>query len=139
MKTLSMAVIDGMAVPEITVVLDEYKLLIHTIREGCDSVVKWSSYEDSIVFELGRNLGRVIGVMYRSEAALAPEKHPLCTALLVVVNGAIRLHEVKIVEGNGAVEDRKSTRLNSSHITISYAVFCLKKKKKSNRHHELAK
>src|SRR5437773_7595479 len=27
------------------------------------------------------------------------------------------------------VQDRKSTRLNSSHITISYAVFCLKKKK----------
>src|SRR5204863_3654083 len=29
-----------------------------------------------------------------------------------------------------AVEDRKSTRLNSSHVEISYAVFCLKKKKK---------
>jgi len=28
--------------------------------------------------------------------------------------------------------DRKSTRLNSSHITISYAVFCLKKKKITN-------
>src|SRR5437773_3440567 len=28
------------------------------------------------------------------------------------------------------VTDRKSTRLNSSHITISYAVFCLKKKKR---------
>src|SRR2546426_6024406 len=28
-------------------------------------------------------------------------------------------------------EDRKSTRLNSSHLVISYAVFCLKKKKKS--------
>src|SRR5690606_41298413 len=28
--------------------------------------------------------------------------------------------------------DRKSTRLNSSHVKISYAVFCLKKKKKSN-------
>src|SRR5437773_7854151 len=28
------------------------------------------------------------------------------------------------------IGDRKSTRLNSSHITISYAVFCLKKKKK---------
>src|SRR5690606_41947198 len=28
-------------------------------------------------------------------------------------------------------EDRKSTRLNSSHVKISYAVFCLKKKKKS--------
>src|SRR3712207_8162913 len=30
------------------------------------------------------------------------------------------------------VEDRKSTRLNSSHANISYAVFCLKKKKKIN-------
>src|SRR5438445_3268045 len=29
--------------------------------------------------------------------------------------------------------DRKSTRLNSSHANISYAVFCLKKKKNSNR------
>src|SRR5256885_5498873 len=29
-------------------------------------------------------------------------------------------------------EDRKSTRLNSSHLVISYAVFCLKKKKKEN-------
>src|SRR5690625_6812805 len=28
-------------------------------------------------------------------------------------------------------EDRKSTRLNSSHVAISYAVFCLKKKKES--------
>src|SRR2546426_5930816 len=29
--------------------------------------------------------------------------------------------------------DRKSTRLNSSHLVISYAVFCLKKKKKKKR------
>src|SRR5256885_4791758 len=29
--------------------------------------------------------------------------------------------------------DRKSTRLNSSHLVISYAVFCLKKKKKTRR------
>src|SRR5437773_8247231 len=34
--------------------------------------------------------------------------------------------------------DRKSTRLNSSHITISYAVFCLKKKKKK-KHAQLHK
>src|SRR5437870_11099142 len=31
--------------------------------------------------------------------------------------------------GDFAVRDRKSTRLNSSHVAISYAVFCLKKKK----------
>src|SRR5438874_4698359 len=32
-----------------------------------------------------------------------------------------------------ARQDRKSTRLNSSHVEISYAVFCLKKKKKGRR------
>src|SRR5690349_23720003 len=35
-----------------------------------------------------------------------------------------------------AMRDRKSTRLNSSHVEISYAVFCLKKKKKTNNRHE---
>src|SRR3712207_8507569 len=34
----------------------------------------------------------------------------------------------------GGFRDRKSTRLNSSHANISYAVFCLKKKKKSHRY-----
>src|SRR5438105_12256978 len=33
-------------------------------------------------------------------------------------------------------EDRKSTRLNSSHEWISYAVFCLKKKKKTKKKHQ---
>src|SRR5207245_11769067 len=37
--------------------------------------------------------------------------------------------------GNAGNRDRKSTRLNSSHGSISYAVFCLKKKKK-NKHKE---
>src|SRR5688572_32611271 len=38
----------------------------------------------------------------------------------------------EIPEGGGP-QDRKSTRLNSSHSQISYAVFCLKKKKKKNK------
>src|SRR5690606_39444632 len=37
----------------------------------------------------------------------------------------------EILEIVGGAEDRKSTRLNSSHVKISYAVFCLKKKKKN--------
>src|SRR2546426_2612213 len=36
---------------------------------------------------------------------------------------------VRQFEAADAVGDRKSTRLNSSHLVISYAVFCLKKKK----------
>src|ERR1022692_1115630 len=37
-------------------------------------------------------------------------------------------------EAYPALSDRKSTRLNSSHLVISYAVFCLKKKKKKQQH-----
>src|SRR2546427_4308762 len=42
-------------------------------------------------------------------------------------------HRVRVFETPTAIyaEDRKSTRLNSSHSQISYAVFCLKKKKES--------
>src|SRR3712207_348941 len=38
---------------------------------------------------------------------------------------------LRYAERRGVKTDRKSTRLNSSHANISYAVFCLKKKKKS--------
>src|SRR5689334_24026984 len=46
----------------------------------------------------------------------------------------LRMFQDKVVWITGA-SDRKSTRLNSSHSSISYAVFCLKKKKKKNKTH----
>src|SRR5690606_40684406 len=52
-----------------------------------------------------------------------------------VFNIAVRLNPVTAREGSAQFsafalfQDRKSTRLNSSHVKISYAVFCLKKKK----------
>src|SRR3712207_7774225 len=39
------------------------------------------------------------------------------------------------LEGGSFPTDRKSTRLNSSHANISYAVFCLKKKKRISSYH----
>src|SRR2546430_13431881 len=42
-----------------------------------------------------------------------------------------RLLHLSPLAGRGRLPDRKSTRLNSSHSQISYAVFCLKKKKRS--------
>src|SRR2546427_8619949 len=46
-------------------------------------------------------------------------------------------HGDRIGDVQFLVGDRKSTRLNSSHSQISYAVFCLKKKKKKHRNTEL--
>src|SRR2546430_3646257 len=45
----------------------------------------------------------------------------------------VRLEQSRSQPGSGLGLDRKSTRLNSSHSQISYAVFCLKKKKKHRR------
>src|SRR5205807_8884578 len=49
-------------------------------------------------------------------------------AALTGVAGAIHARYAVFIDPGGG--DRKSTRLNSSHLVISYAVFCLKKKKK---------
>src|SRR5438128_6888877 len=46
------------------------------------------------------------------------------------------LHQLELLGSAGAAEapgDRKSTRLNSSHGSISYAVFCLKKKRTTKK------
>src|SRR5690554_7069518 len=44
-----------------------------------------------------------------------------------------KVSEAAQANGLTVDEDRKSTRLNSSHVRISYAVFCLKKKKKKKK------
>src|SRR5205807_6868935 len=64
---------------------------------------------DVAPYEFGRiEIGRVAGQAFNGQPR------------------ALRLQ----VRRHGAALDRKSTRLNSSHLVISYAVFCLKKKKK---------
>src|SRR5438874_10654904 len=47
---------------------------------------------------------------------------------IAVIAGGLLVTQSNPARDDG--EDRKSTRLNSSHVEISYAVFCLKKKKK---------
>src|SRR5207248_10748666 len=56
--------------------------------------------------------------------ALVPRPEQLAEPVEVRARGVLERGDA------GADSDRKSTRLNSSHRTISYAVFCLKKKKK---------
>src|SRR2546426_9254484 len=63
--------------------------------------------------------------LFRSRFARvgSPERHPPALSAEQRDDGAEREH------GRRGERDRKSTRLNSSHLVISYAVFCLKKKK----------
>src|SRR5690625_6260366 len=53
---------------------------------------------------------------------------PSATAAAVAVTPAVRRIEFAIMVPSVGGGDRKSTRLNSSHVASSYAVFCLKKK-----------
>src|SRR2546426_6535359 len=48
----------------------------------------------------------------------------------VIITSLANAQELYKLEDANGVQDRKSTRLNSSHLVISYAVFCLKKKKR---------
>src|SRR5437588_3576108 len=63
------------------------------------------------------------------------EFHHLVTEVLRVSNPRWLLDFAELLVEKLATEDRKSTRLNSSHTVISYAVFCLKKKKKKKQKH----
>src|SRR2546430_6547694 len=82
--------------------------------------------------------------LFRSRIALGAEARNILTLIVgrglllaifgVVIGlaGALAVTRVlaKMLFGVTTTEDRKSTRLNSSHSQISYAVFCLKKKNK---------
>src|SRR5690606_40559822 len=61
------------------------------------------------------------------DAHLTPSTHHV--SLQMSAREALNAIHLALVE-----QDRKSTRLNSSHVKISYAVFCLKKKKNENTH-----
>src|SRR3712207_8609245 len=61
----------------------------------------------------------------RTATEILEERHELAISVLV---GQVRSAAVDLLRSTGMDQDRKSTRLNSSHANISYAVFCLKKK-----------
>src|SRR2546430_9849298 len=78
--------------------------------------------------------------LFRSErrglpGAVRPDQPEDLAGSHVEVDAADRFERsIPLRQRPGADGDRKSTRLNSSHSQISYAVFCLKKKKKHTPH-----
>src|ERR1035441_10929441 len=83
------------------------------------------------------------GAVHRADRLLAARLHERGVPLEAVENAFVLAATRRMIRSAGAVPlgtirslayfspviDRKSTRLNSSHLGISYAVFCLKKKK----------
>src|SRR3712207_7366382 len=69
--------------------------------------------------------------LFRSEGALSPDltNERLSRCDVYVLPSVDEPFPMSVIEAMSLGKDRKSTRLNSSHANISYAVFCLKKKK----------
>src|SRR5699024_11442950 len=66
-----------------------------------------------------------------SLSKLCADENRMIQILFILINNALHYLEQGwiLIEAEEKDQDRKSTRLNSSHVSISYAVFCLKKKK----------
>src|SRR5437867_6721349 len=82
---------------------------------------------EKLVVDVAVRLRDRIGVFERHLLRVAEER-----ALRIVVERLDLLRRDAVPAAHG--RDRKSTRLNSSHRTISYAVFCLKKKKSTSQY-----
>src|SRR5690625_6141930 len=100
------------------------------------------SYFGTMMVQLGEADGMVSGAAHSTAHTIRPSFEIIKTkpsAKIVSSVFLMALHDRVLVYGDCAVnpdptaeQDRKSTRLNSSHVAISYAVFCLKRKTDSN-------
>src|SRR5437667_8505011 len=95
-----------------------------------------NSFHDSVKAKIpaermpGTAIGKMILTIAPKRVAPSIRAHS-SSSLGIVLKYPMRSHVQNGIRNVGYVRisaDRKSTRLNSSHITISYAVFCLKKK-----------
>src|SRR5258707_4583518 len=80
-----------------------------------------------------RTLG-VLTVASRTKNSFSPEDVDFlmraAVQVAIAIENGLSYHEINVLRAERVSRDRKSTRLNSSHANISYAVFCLKKKNK---------
>src|SRR2546427_5675945 len=102
---------------------------------ACDIQCAWYQYYATEAFVNPREMLSAWMPCYRD--LLNGGKQPMAVAPAFAPRSIEDLAHMQIrqesaMKGLGAAEDRKSTRLNSSHSQISYAVFCLKKKKSSS-------
>src|SRR5438876_8831821 len=95
-------------------------------------------YPAAFDYHAPKNVKEALGLLgkLKDDAKILAGGHsliPMMKLRLAQPKHLIDLGKVPGLSGIKADGDRKSTRLNSSHPSISYAVFCLKKKKKIKR------
>src|SRR5690349_23685857 len=83
---------------------------------------------ERIVSEAGAELAAAFGSALRTVVVYGSAEHPDFRPERSDVNFAAVAEPITFAH----LQDRKSTRLNSSHVEISYAVFCLKKNRFTN-------
>src|SRR3712207_8419882 len=101
--------------------------MMNAIRESLEA-------DRKIVIEAGTGTGKTLAYLIPTlEWAIENKKKVICTTNTINLQEQLLFKDLpiakKIINQNFSYLDRKSTRLNSSHANISYAVFCLKKKK----------
>src|SRR5690625_2627899 len=101
---------------------------IVTITDTQGNTIAWSS-AGALGFK-GSRKSTPFAAQMASEAAAKQAVEDGMKSIEVTVKGPGAGREAAIRSLQAAGLDRKSTRLNSSHVAISYAVVCLKKKKK---------
>src|SRR6266850_5425824 len=117
--------------------------LQHTVLAPVDAVVGWVDAGVGVYWENQKLKKRLAQVQIEADAtrserlenarlrrllALSQENPSDLTAARVTSRSLDRLGGSLTIDEGSREGDRKSTRLNSSHLVISYAVFCLKKK-----------
>ena len=108
-------------------------LVSFTVIQVYKKIVVMAKYTLKIV--VNKTIG---GIMKKSISDLNRERNGLYNRrtelkeLIEITKDFISIRQVFLI--NYAKEDRKSTRLNSSHQIIPYAVFCLKKKKSTEKY-----
>src|SRR5690554_7189727 len=97
---------------------------MHELGLGMGKEYTSDDGEENVFLNIRRTITRFVGTV--------------CIALVLEALIMIIKYSQFDLAGNlyypvAIIVDRKSTRLNSSHVRISYAVFCLKKKKKTKK------
>src|SRR5690625_1492871 len=105
----------------------DYNAFFENKRHQSERVSSWSEYT---FYKLRQVYNRILfeaGLLENHEIKVPIINQDVLEYLRQLDDSAY----INVIVGGESSRDRKSTRLNSSHVAISYAVFCLKKKRKT--------